>query len=298
MSTALDLSKAHIGGEELDQIVLSLVLFSETVWVKWDYDGATEAEARRLVDFERSGMIVPWSYPREPHEQIPDWSHKAKLYTMDETSYDEYAALVVDSIDDYRTRTVRAIPRVADLVDVSNEMWAECLALHLDVGSVVGSRGRAGRLVERLRSADQDVNVVSRFLSHHGLSSGLSALSVDDIVELRRRYSEPMAKMLDDATKALPLSSVMSDSADAEALRRLLLEYDREVADILRSKRPSKVVSASGAVFDLAGIVVSPLGAASALSRVRSYRKTVRSAPLLWFVMDLRARLARQLPSV
>lgn len=264
---ALYYSDARVDDASLDHIVLSLVLFTDTVYVNRSYGGANSGVQRRLAELAQAGMVVPWGYDGDRGRRSGDWVESSTVADIENSTYREYEDLVQASIQEYLERSDRPL-RVADLADISNELWGECLAAGLGASEIVGGRGRARSVIDKAGAGAADVSVVTQMFEQKGLGSGVGLLEVDDVLSLRANYRDSVGKVLSQSLEGLPPVSASTKFVEERGLERLLDEYDREVAEIVRRARPRLSTTGTSIAVDVAGFLVSPVGFYSIFSKL------------------------------
>lgn len=290
---ALYQSRARLSETALDEMVLSLVLFSDSVLVNAAYAPVDEEIGRRTEDLVEAGLITPWQLPRIADAELAPWAKQRDRLEVDEGAYEDYAGMIQDVLSEYRGRSGDISYRAADLVDMATELWSESLAAYFKVGSVLGERGRSRAVIRKSESGSQDVSIARQFLSAQGLTTGLSRLSIGDIADLRTQFRRPVAQCIEQSMAALPGSSLATAASTDVALRKLILAYDAQVGEILSRSKPSPIGTAAGVAVDVAALKVTPLGVLSIFNRLKAHRKTVQRAPLVWFVAETKRRIVR-----
>ena len=273
----------------LDRIMLSILLFSDTVYINAAYNATDTDIACRLIDLHEAGFVTPWLFPSQ--QEVAPWAKRLPARAIEHDDYGAYADLVQATIEERSTRASGSL-RVADLADLSTHLWCECVCAALGATQVLGDRGRSQHVLDA-RGATRDIAAVTEFLKTVQVDGSLNLLSIADVVALRSRHRAAISKLMETLTAKMPVSSNISDGEIEKAtLKRLIEEYESEVREVVRRARPSGEATAVGVGLDVTGFFVAPVGFFSIFSRIGSHAAARRRAPLVWLVADLQRSIS------
>lgn len=297
MKPALYLDKSRLEICALEKIITCLILFSDSVYINARYQGESEEINRKLWELADVNLIKAWRFPMESNNsQIGSWIRGKEITVLDNIDYKEAASLVRDSISTFQERVnlSREYLRLTELVQLTNELWAFCIAGYLGAYRILAEKARVNGMFDRITKVNYETRIVEKLLELNNVTGGLFYLNVDDITYLREKYGRQVGLMIDKATTKRPFE-LESDKNFEKAVDELVRYYREEVEQFMQLRRNrSPLKQTKNLLIDIAALFFPPIGLWSVVQRLNDWRERKKELPIQWFLIDVRERIRKQ----